>query len=406
MVPERSPIVGAVDDLVTEQCDFWPSELEAASDAPLQNPIAPDAVAHLLFTSGSTGLPKAVAVTHANVRHFVDWAVHYFDIVPGERVSGHAPFHFDLSTFDIYGAFSAGAEVHLVPPALNLLPAKLADFIASRELDQWFSVPTTLTQLANAHAIAPGSLPDLKRMLWCGEAIPLPTLRSLMATLPAVQFTNLYGPTETTIASSFFTVDEPPETDASSVSIGQPLPGEDLVILGEGDEPAAQGEVGELCISGAGLTNGYWQEAERTAEAFVTDPRGGGGRLYRTGDLARVGPDGRIYLLGRRDHQVKIRGYRIELGEIEAALHRLPMVDAAAVVVVDRGGPEGLVLCCGAVLRAGSDDIVEVQKSLGELVPRYMLPGRWRLVDALPLNQSGKVDRGVIRTWFAGEESE
>jgi amino acid adenylation domain-containing protein len=318
VVPERSPIVGAVDDLVTEQCDFGPSELEAASDAPLQDPIAPDAVAHLLFTSGSTGLPKAVAVTHANVRHFVDWAVRYFDILPGERVSGHAPFHFDLSTFDIYGALSAGAEVHLVPPALNLLPAKLADFIASRELEQWFSVPTTLTQLANADAIAPGSLPDLKRMLWCGEAIPLPTLRSLMATLPAVQFTNLYGPTETTIASSFFTVDEPPETDASSVSIGQPLPGEDLVILGEGDEPAAQGEVAELCISGAGLTNGYWLDAERTAEAFVTDPRGGGGRLYRTGDLARVGPDGRIYLLGRLDHQVKIRGYRIELGEIEA----------------------------------------------------------------------------------------
>ncbi len=401
LVPDWTPIFGAIDEDAVADPDFGPKHVDAADDRPLELSLGPTATAHVLFTSGSTGMPKGVAVTHGNVRHFIDWSIEYFDIGVGERQSGHAPFHFDLSTFDIYGSLCAGAELHLVPAALNLLPPKMAEFIADRELTQWFSVPTVLTQLVSAGVVGPDAFPSLRRLLWCGEAIPVPTLRSLMLDLPSVQFTNLYGPTEATIASSYLTVAEVPEPNLTSVSIGAPIPGEDLTILTEDLQPVEHGATGQLAISGAGITSGYWGDPSRTATAFIPHVEATGGRLYLTGDLARMQPDG-LYLVGRFDQQIKSRGHRIELGEIEAALHRLASVRSAVVVAVDGGDAEGPVICSALVLHDGDRDlgIPGVRKALAELIPRYMLPREWRVVDELPLNPNGKADRRRIREWF------
>jgi len=197
--------------------------------------------ADLLFTSGSTGMPKGVVITHANVNHFVEWAVRYFGMQPSDRISGHPPLHFDLSTFDIHGTVAAGAQLHLLPPELSILPHRLAAFIRDSELTQWFSVPSILNHLAKSEAVLDHDFPTLRRLLWCGEKFPTPALIYWMRRLPHVDFVNLYGPTETTIASSYYRVPHCPEEDTAEIPIGAPCDGEQLLVLDEQLRPVAQG---------------------------------------------------------------------------------------------------------------------------------------------------------------------
>lgn len=363
-----------------------------------------DAPAHILFTSGSTGTPKGVVITHANVRAFVEWGVGYFQLQPEEKVSGHAPLHFDLSTYDTYGAFGAGAELHPVPPELNLLPHELADFIRQRELTQWFSVPSILSYLARFDAVQPGDFPFLKRLMWCGEVFPTPSLMYWMQRLPHVQFTNLYGPTEATIASSYQTVLECPHSETEQIPIGRPCAGEELLVLDDRLQPLPPGEIGHLYIGGVGLSPGYWRDAEKTASVFVPhpfDPRPEA-RIYKTGDLARLGDDGLVYFLGRADTQIKCRGYRIELGEIETALGTLDMLAESAIVAIDTDGFENKAICCAYVPVAGQEvKPSAIRSALSKLVPRYMLPERWQSFPVLPKNANGKIDRRQLREQFA-----
>ena len=369
---------------------------------PVQTPAAasPD-LAHLLFTSGSTGVPKGVMIEHANVVAFVEWALRHFATRAGDRISGHPPLHFDLSTFDIYATLAAGAELHLVPASLGLDPKGTARFIRDHELTQWFSVPSVLTYLARFDAVAQHDFPSLERLLWCGEVLPTPVLAHWMRRLPHVRFTNLYGPTEATIASSFYDVPEVPPDESVPVPIGLPCDGESLVVL-DGDTPAPVGEIGELHIGGVGLSPGYWRDEEKTAAAFRADPRDPTQRIYRTGDLARVDEEGIVHFLGRTDSQIKSRGYRIELGEIESAVNTVAGVRECAVVGVDIGGFEGTTICCAySVADAAELPIADVRRHLTTLVPRYMLPARWEVLDALPKNVNGKIDRPALREWFS-----
>ncbi len=363
------------------------------------SPAAPSDPAHLLYTSGSTGDPKGVVISHENVCHFVDWATNYFGTCPGERVSGHPPLHFDLSTFDIYSTIGAGAELHLVPSTLNLLPGKLVDFIRNSELNQWFSVPSILTLMMRSGAMDRAEFPSLTRLLWCGEMMPTPTLQYLMERLPRVRFTNLYGPTEATIASSFYTLDEPPASPTSPIPIGVACPGETLQILDDDNAQTPDGDVGNLVIGGVGLSAGYWRDTEKTNAAFFLDS--GGNRLYRTGDLARVGSDGQLYLLGRSDSQIKSRGYRIELGEIEAAMDAIEMVKECAVVGVDDSDAGKVVACAYTGVALEFDEaVLTLRKQLASTLPRYMIPVRWRSYETLPKNANGKIDRRAIRESF------
>ena len=169
-----------------------------------------DDAAYILFTSGSTGTPKGVVITHHNVSEFVAWANGHFGVADDDRQSAHSPLHFDLSVYDLFGTLAAGAELHLVPPEVNLLPNKVTQFIRDHQLTQWFSVPSVLNAIASRDVLREGDFPALRRLLWCGEVLPTPTLIYWMERLPHVRFTNLYGPTETTIASSFYTVPSTP----------------------------------------------------------------------------------------------------------------------------------------------------------------------------------------------------
>jgi amino acid adenylation domain-containing protein len=358
-------------------------------------------LAHLLFTSGSTGVPKGVMIEHANVVAFVEWALRHFGTRAGDRVSGHPPLHFDLSTFDIYATLAAGAELHLVPASLGLDPKGTVRFIRDRELTQWFSVPSVLTYLARFDAVAQDEFPALERLLWCGEVLPTPVLAHWMRRLPHVRFTNLYGPTEATIASSFYDVQEVPPDESVPVPIGLPCDGERLVVL-DGDTPAPVGGIGELYIGGVGLSPGYWRDEEKTAAAFRADPQDPTQRIYRTGDLARVDEHGMVHFLGRTDSQIKSRGYRIELGEIEAAVSTVAGVRECAVVGVDTGGFEGTTICCAYAVADGAElPAADIRKHVTALIPRYMLPARWEVLDAFPKNVNGKIDRPALRERFA-----
>jgi amino acid adenylation domain-containing protein len=380
---------------------FHWADRNSYSAEPLESSQCAADPAHILFTSGSTGEPKGVVITHANVIHFVEWAARYFGITGSDRVSCHPPLHFDLSVFDIFGAFAAGAQLHLVPPKVALLPNKLAEFIRASELTQWFSVPSVLNYMAKFDVVKMNDFPALRRLLWCGEVFPTPALMYWMKRLPHVTFTNLYGPTETTIASSYYTVKSCPADGAQAIPIGTACEGEELLVLDNDQRPTPVGEVGDLYIRGAGLSPGYWRNPTATAASFFS--YGEGERIYRTGDLARIGQDGLIYFVGRLDTQIKSRGYRIELGEIETALHDMPELKECAVVALPTDGFETSLICCAYVARDQGVTPPGIRSQLSKVLPPYMVPSHWMVLPQLPNNGNGKIDRRKIRELFAIE---
>jgi amino acid adenylation domain-containing protein len=401
------PAVGWLDDGEVGGERFAPefslADLSNHASMPPDSRATGQDPAHILYTSGSTGTPKGVVITHSNVLHFVAWAVRHFGMGPADRMSGHSPLHFDLSTFDIFGTFAAGAQLHLVPAELGVMPAGLADFIRASGLTQWFSVPSVLSYMAAFDVVGFGDFPALRRLLWCGEVLPTPVLVHWMTRLPHVSFTNLYGPSEATIASSHYTVPACPADERAEIPIGRACDGEGLLVLDAQLRPVPPGEVGELCIRGVGLSPGYWRDPEQTDAAFVRDPRRIGipDRIYRTGDLARLGDDGLVYFVGRADTQIKSRGYRIELGEVEAALNAVEGVSEGAVVAIDTPGFEGARICGAYVTRP---DVplppAMVRTRLRAALPAYMIPSRWRRLDGLPRNANGKIDRPALKALF------
>lgn len=403
-IPRVGWLDGGTELPVPLKAAFRANDLESFDDTGVESQNETADAAHILFTSGSTGAPKGVVITHSNVIHFVEWAVSHFGLSSDDRLSGHPPLHFDLSTFDIYGTVAAGAQIHLVPPELNLLPAQLAEFIREAQLTQWFSAPSALVPLAKNDLVHSNDFPKLRRLLWCGEKFPVPALIYLMRRLPHVDFVNLYGPTEATIASSFHHATAIPSDDTAEIPIGTPCGGESLYILDKHLRQTAPGETGDLYIGGVGLSPGYWRDAAKTNECFFKNPFTGeeGDRIYKTGDLARLGSDGLVYLLGRADSQIKVRGHRIELGDIEAALHATPGIQDAAVVAVD-GPEEGEKVICCAYVAADTPDLplLVLKKKLAKALPRYMIPTRWLALDSMPRNGNGKVDRAWLKTRFA-----
>jgi acyl-coenzyme A synthetase/AMP-(fatty) acid ligase len=226
--------------------------------------------------------------------------------------------------------------------------------------------------------------------MWCGEVLPTPVLIHWMKRLPHARFTNLYGPTETTIASSYYDVPACPENPTDRIPIGKACDGEELAVID-----------GEVHIGGVGLSPGYWRDPEKTAAAFVPHPSRPGERIYRTGDLGRLRPDGLVELIGRADTQIKSRGYRIELGEIEAALASLAGLRESAVVAIPSQGFEQWQICCAYVAMEGAKPTpATLRGALSRLIPSYMMPTRWSEHAALPRNANGKVDRPRLKAAF------
>jgi len=299
----RDPLVGWLDEepaaASIPQAVF---ELQDLAAFPVQQPAldhAPE-VSHILFTPGPTGVPRGVMLTHAGIMQFLRWSNACFGIAGTDRISQHSPLSSDMSLLDVFGALWSGAELHLVPPELNLQPHRLAGMIRESALTQWFSMPGVLNLMAQFDVVGHGDFPQLRRLLFAGDVLPTATLIYLMQRLPHVRFTHLYGPVETTIASSYHTIAECPRSAQDVIALGTACDGEELLLLDEQRRPVADGEAGDLYIGGSGLSPGYWGDPRKTRAAFVEEAGsdGQGRRIFRTGDRARRGPDGLYYYSG------------------------------------------------------------------------------------------------------------
>jgi amino acid adenylation domain-containing protein len=365
--------------------------LDEAGPADLPRVIDQD-LAYILYTSGSTGMPKGVMLTHRNCLAFVEWAAAEFDVTAADQVSSHAPFHFDLSTFDLYAAAIAGAAVHLVPKAVSVLPVEARKFIESHGITVWYSVPSILTVLVENGGLTVGDLPNLKTILFAGEVFPTKYLSRLMKFLPHVTFANLYGPTETNVCTAYV-VPEPPAEDGPTISIGSAIGNVETFVVDGADNVVGEGQEGELLVRGPTVMAGYWGDPEKTSSRRVPSPvpEHLGDYVYRTGDIVSLQPDGNYRFLGRRDDQIKSRGYRIELGEIEAALNAHPAVLEAAAVAVPDEMVTNRILCVVSL----KEDVApqELLSFCGERVPSYMVPESVIVDQVLPKTSTGKLDR-------------
>jgi amino acid adenylation domain-containing protein len=357
-------------------------------------PSSPDSIAYLLFTSGSTGIPKGVMVANRNVTHFVDVMVERYSPTENDRFSQTFDFTFDLHAFDLWVAWERGAAV-LCPTREETF--MVYNFLNDRKPTVWFSVPSTGVQMKKMRMLEPGMYPGLRLSLFCGEALPATMVESWAAAAPNSIVENLYGPTEVTIACTAYRWDSSKsmaESENGVVPIGAPYPGMTALVADAELAEVPPGETGELLMCGPQVSLGYWKDAEKTAAAFVVPP-GKSATHYRTGDRVRrpVG-DAPLVYLGRMDNQIKVRGYRVELGEVEAALREAAGVDVAIAVGFPRStsGADGIV----AFVHGASGNAADIKAKLKLRLPAYMLPNDVRFMAEFPLNANGKVDRKAL----------
>jgi amino acid adenylation domain-containing protein len=368
---------------------------EATADSHASDPgihIVDADLAYILYTSGSTGTPKGVMLSHRHALNFVRWCASAIGVGPDDRLSNHAPLHFDLSVFDLYLAAIGGAAVVPVPDELAYFGTELVRFVEEQGITVWYSVPSALMLMARTLP-RDGLASSLRAVVFAGEVYPTPELRHLRSLLPKAELWNLYGPTETNVCTYHRVRDLP--DDHVPIPIGRACGNTEVFALREDGRPADVGDEGELYVRGAAVMAGYWGRPDQSAEVLVADPLRPGRRepVYRTGDLVRLRPDGEYDFLGRRDHQIKSRGYRIELGDVEAALGADPSLLESATVGVPH--PDwGTAIVAWVVPRDGVDVTeARVKRFVAEVLPRYMVPSRVEVVDVLPRTSTGKVDR-------------
>jgi amino acid adenylation domain-containing protein len=365
--------------------------IDRQDPSPPNDPTISVDLAYILYTSGSTGDPKGVMLSHRNALAFVEWAVEEFGVTAEDRLSGHAPLHFDLSVFDLFAAAWAGAALVLVPSAASIFPFEVARFMRSNGITIWYSVPSILSMLALRGGLAPGDLPSLRTVLFAGEVFPTPYLRRLMQLLPNARFANLYGPTETNVCTWYDV--RVLEDDAQPIPIGRAIKDVEVFAVTDDGRKARPGEVGEILVRGPTVMRGYWGDSTRTSKGLVPNPlrQEALDVVYRTGDLGVQDRDGNWRYLGRRDGQIKSRGYRIELGEIEATLYaHAGVTECAAVAVADELVTNRIKAYVVSRERVDERALAEF---CAQRLPRYMVPELWEFRDALPRTSTGKVDR-------------
>src|SRR5947207_8785313 len=358
-----------------------------APSAPSATREASD-LAYILYTSGSTGKPKGVMLSHGNAAAFIDWCSDVFKANEDDRFYSHAPFHFDLSILDIYVSLKHGATLVLVEEQLGKEPARLAPWIAEKKITVWYSAPSILSLLAQFGKLDQHNYSSLRLVLFAGEVFPIKYLKLLKSLWPHPRYFNLYGPTETNVCTFYEVPRLIPESQIEPVPIGKACPYCEPLGVNEIGTEVARGAVGELCIAGPSVLEGYWNLPENTAKAFLTDRDI---RWYRTGDIVTELPDGNYKFLGRRDRMVKMSGYRIELGEIEYAIYRHPSIKEAAVLAFP--DDDGVPIKAFTSTRDGSKlSTIELKKFCSENLPLYMVPDSFRCLDSLPKTSTDKID--------------
>jgi len=364
---------------------------ELAEEGPRQPvAVAEDALAYILFTSGTTGTPKGVMIEAGSVAQFRGVVQDRCGFRPTDRVSQVAELTFDNSVLDLFVTWAGGAGLYVVPASQLMAPAK---FIRDHELTIWFSTPSTACFMERMKMLRPGVFPSLRCSIFAGEALPIASAQAWQAAACNSVVENFYGPTEVTVDCIAQRLEDPPNVtrNRGSLAIGKPFRGIEAGIVDANLNFLAQGEEGELVVSGRQVARGYYQDPELTAARFPTIE---GRRWYRTGDLAYQDSSGAFHHLGRIDNQVKILGNRVELEEVEAHLREIMGTDLLAAVAWPLAGDRatGIVAfhCASGVTPA------EVREGMKKRVPAYMVPQQVHRLDALPLGSTGKIDRRAL----------
>jgi amino acid adenylation domain-containing protein len=375
---------------------------EELADFPAETPpegLQPTTLdlAYILYTSGSTGRPKGVMLTHQNALTFIHWCAETFRIKPEDRLSSHAPLHFDLSVFDIYNAIEAGATVYMVPDDAMLFPASLSKFLAGQGISVLYCVPSALVHLVLHGNLKAQSLELLRSILFAGEIFPMKYLRQLAELLPEVELYNLYGPTETNVCT-YYRVDRTKLASMEKIPIGRACANTEVFAVDERRQLIQPGQTGELYVRGPSVTNGYWGDPEKTRQMVVPNyfQTHYDEKMYRTGDLVILREDGDFDFVGRRDSQIKSRGYRIELGEIESALLSHPAVKEVAVVAIPDEEVSNRIKAVVAVHDGATLTAAHLQQHCAQRVPKYMMPDVIEFRETLPKTSTGKLDRVLL----------
>ena len=371
-----------VDAIVAEGCTGQPRR--AADSDPF----------YILFTSGSTGEPKGVVITHANLSHFVSWmlAEQHF-VTGGETFLNQAPFSFDLSVMDLYASLATGGTLFSITKdhVANLKSLYAAFHVSA--LTTWVSTPSFAQMCMIERSFTETMLPNLRRFLFCGETLAPETASQLLERFPQAEVWNTYGPTEATVATTSVRITREVVKKWSPLPVGAAMPGTRVIILGENGERVSEGERGEIVIAGPNVSPGYLGRDDLTAKAFFEYDDA---PAYRTGDWGRE-RETQIFFEGRMDSQVKVNGYRIELGDLEANLRALPEIADAVVLPVEKQGRIDALaaIVVLAVEKTGSDFAftAQLKSRLGERLPAYMIPRKFLYLDAFPMTANGKADR-------------
>ena len=377
--------------LYLEDIDFQQNNKDSSM---YLNRIIDTDLAYVFFTSGSTGVPKGVAITQRSIIDYIDWAAEEFSIDENVKIANQAPFYFDNSILDIYLCMSCGATLYIPPEMYYAFQAKLLAYLEEKKITFIFWVPSALVGSANSGLLERFDLSAIKKVLFCGEVMPNRHLNIWRRVLPEAEFANLYGPTEITDVCSFFRVNRE-FADDDPLPIGKACRNTEIMLLDDENclitEPDKKGE---LCVRGTSLSVGYYANEEKTSVAFVQNPLNPyyEEKIYRTGDLAHYNEFGEIMFDGRKDFQIKHMGYRIELGEIETAILSMEEIDNACCLYDE----EHKRIVSVFQSKQGIDGLA-IRKRLMSILPKYMIPSEYFAVEKMPLNDNGKINRKQLK---------
>lgn len=348
-----------------------------------------------IFTSGSTGVPKGVVVCHRSVVDLVEAFADAFGFDETMVHGNQAPFDFDVSVKDIYNAMRNGATVVVVPKKLFMLPKLLLEFLNEHQIDTMIWAVSALRIVSDFKALdAVETMPDIRFIMFSGEVMPVKALNYWIDNVPDALYVNLYGPTEITCNCTYFVINGK-QDEWKALPIGKPFRNTRVLLLDEKREKLVTkpGEVGELCVAGTSLALGYWNNPEKTKEAFFQDPSitQYPSTIYGTGDMAFYDENRDLVFASRRDFQIKHMGHRIELGEIEVALNAIPFIETSCCLYDEA---RGKIVC---FYQSQSEDTRAIVKILGEKLPKYMWPNIFKRYDKLPMNKNSKIDRVKLK---------
>ncbi len=354
-------------------------------------------ILYILFTSGSTGTPKGTVITHQAVISYIHWYKTTFDINEKTVFGSQTPFYFSMSVSDIYATLVSGATFHIIPKMYFSFPVKLIEFLNEKEINTIYWVPSALSIVANLKTFDVIKPTTIKKVLFAGEVMPTRQLNTWRKALPTAMFANLFGPTELTDICTYYIIDRE-FSNEESLPIGKPCSNCEAIIVKENNEEAKIGEEGELLIKSSFSAAGYYNNPEKTKEAFVQNPLNNHypDTVYRTGDIVKYNEQGELIYLSRKDFQIKHMGYRIELGEIEAAFNALENIISCACIYEN----EKIILYYQAK-DLSNDELVKHAKTK---LPPYMMPNEYINIPKMPYNANGKIDRVTLKKQYKEEQ--